>query len=122
MSGRRAPALMPLLLLGGALACAGPSTVAKIRVTTSAAGADTRLTLHAGPDLKINARLTPALELADGRVLRFSSDRLTPDSAYFDEPPWALLPGRHEHVRGTLRASVCGVNELVCRSVTIRLD
>lgn len=76
----------------------------------------------AAPDLKVSARLKPALELPDGTVLRFDASDLTPDSAYFAVPPTARLSGRHPRVRGTLRASVCGVNELVCRSVSLRLE
>jgi len=122
MSGPRVT-LHLLLLFGGALGCRQPPRAeAPLHLTTSAAGSDTRVTLHAGPHLKINARLAPALELAGGTVLRFSTGRLTPDSAYFAEPPSALLVGRHDHVRGTLHASVCGVDEQVCRSVTVELD
>ncbi len=92
-----------------------------LRLETAPAGADTRLILVAAPGIKLNARLKPALELADGSVLRFDSSRLTPDSAYFAEPPSALLPGRHTRVGGVLRASVCDADELVCRSITLEL-
>jgi thiol-disulfide isomerase/thioredoxin len=94
---------------------------AELEVRTTPAGADTRVTLVAAPGLKVNARLKPALELKDGTVLRFDSPRLTPDSAYFTEPPTAILAGRHEDLEGTLRASVCGVEEQVCRTVGLRL-
>jgi hypothetical protein len=93
-----------------------------LRLETASAGADTRLTLVAAPDLKVSARLKPALELPDGAVLRFDAPELTPDSAYFAVPSTTLLRGRHSHVRGTLRASVCGMTELVCRSVSLRLE
>ncbi len=93
-----------------------------LTLATTPAGRNTRVTLIAAPDLKVNARLKPALELHDGTVLRFSADRLTSDSAYFAEPPSALLVGRYARVHGTLHASVCGVDEQVCRSVTVRLD
>jgi hypothetical protein len=102
------------------LACGGERPAAPFRVTASAAGADTRLTLHAAPGYKVNARLAPALELPDGTVLRFDATR-TADSSYFAEPAHALLPGRHAQVHGTLRASVCRLDELVCRSLTLRL-
>ena len=84
-------------------------------------GPDTRVTLYAVPHLKINARLAPALELGGGKVLRFTGSHLTPDSAYFTEPPSALVPGRHDRPHGTLRASVCRDDERVCRSVTLEL-
>jgi hypothetical protein len=112
-----------LLVVGVAAGCRQARRAeAPLHLTTSAAGSDTRLTLHAGPRLKINARLAPALELPGGSVLRFSGPRLTPDSAYFVEPPSALLAGRHSRVHGTLHVSVCGVDEQICRSVTVKLD
>jgi hypothetical protein len=115
---RTATVLGLIGLLGG---CSAQTNPAPLALITAPAGSDTRVTLVAAPGLKINARLKPALEMADGRVLRFDSPLLTPDSAYFTAPPVALLAGRHDRLRGTLRASVCGVHELVCRSVTLRL-
>lgn len=110
------------LMLGVALSCTSPSKPASLlHLATSPAGRDTRLTLLAAPGLKVNARLEPALELSDGRVLRFRSSSLTPDSAYFAEPPSALLSGRHSLVHGKLRASVCDAAETVCRSVLLEL-
>jgi hypothetical protein len=102
------------------LACGGERPPAPFRVTTTAAGADTRLTLLAAPGYKVNARLAPALELPDGTVLRFDAVR-TSDSSYFAVPARALLAGRHAQVHGTLRASVCRQDELVCRSLTLEL-
>jgi hypothetical protein len=115
--------LSGLALLLATEACHGtPSAAPPLRLETTPAGADTRLTLVAPPDLKVSARLKPALELPDGAVLRFDAPALTADSAYFAVPATALLRGRHPHVRGTLRASVCGVSELVCHSVSLRLE
>jgi hypothetical protein len=93
-----------LLAVGLAAAACGrpPAEPAALRVATAPAGADTRLILHAEPGLKINARLAPALELADGTVLRFDAAERTADSAYFVTPPTARLPGRHHEVHGTL--------------------
>jgi hypothetical protein len=103
-------------------ACAPPDTpAAPLRVALAPDGPDTRLTLLAPPGAKVNARLVPALELADGTILRFAAGRLTADSAYFAEPPTARLPGRYDRIHGTLRASVCGADELVCRSVSVEL-
>jgi hypothetical protein len=108
-------------LLSGACHETSPARPA-LRLETAPAGADTRLTLVAAPDLKVSARLKPALELPDGTVLRFDAPALTADSAYFAVPATTLLRGRHPHVRGTLRASVCGVTELVCHSVSLRVE
>ena len=102
--------------------CASPAdTPDLLRLLPAPAGLDTRLTLLAAPGLEINARLAPALELPNGGIVRFVTGRRTADSAYFAEPPSARLPGRHDHVHGTLRASVCRNDELVCRSITLRL-
>ena len=110
------------LLLSGAACHGAPSERPALRLETASVGPDTRLTLVAAPDLKVSARLKPALELTDGTVLRFDAPALTADSAYFAVPATALLRGRHRHVRGTLRASVCGVTELVCHSLSLRLE
>src|SRR5689334_17276984 len=108
-------------MLGCAVACSGPAHPS-LRVRATAAGPDTRLVLEAAPHLKINARLAPALELdGGGPVLRFAAGRLTPDLAYFAEPPSATLAGRHTRVHGTLHASVCRDDEAVCRSVSMRI-
>ncbi len=111
------------LLAAGVLAsCAGPAgTPALLRLRAAPDGPDTRLTLLAAPGLEINARLLPALELPNGTVYRFASGRRSADSAYFAEPPSARLPGRHDRVHGTLRASVCRQDELVCHSVALQL-
>jgi hypothetical protein len=114
--------LLATVLAPAALACAaerGPEPL--VRLETSAAGSDTRVTLVPSAHLKLNARLKPALELADGSVLRFETGRLTADSAYFAEPPSAILPGSHRRVRGTLRASICENDAPVCRALVLEL-
>ncbi len=84
--------------------------------------AGTRLTLIAAPGARINARLKPALELPDARVLRFDSPKLTADSAYFADAPAALAPAGTSLRHGTLRASVCPAGEKVCRTVELRVE
>jgi hypothetical protein len=121
-SFRRTLAAGLLPVLGVVIACGrNPGGSAPLRLEASRIERDTRLTLVAEAGLKISARLAPALELADGTVLRFSSPALTPDSAYFAEPPSAILGGRHSQVHGTLRASVCDPGAAVCRSVVVEL-
>lgn len=103
------------------LACSGTRDPgAPIRVNYSPAGDSTRLTLVPSAGSRINARLKPALELPDGTVLRFDSPRLTADSAYFAEPPSALVAGQRKNVRGTIRASICG-EEPACRQFVLEL-
>ena len=94
---------------------------APVRVETRVTGDHTRLTLVPASSIKLNARIKPALELPDGSILRFDSPRLTPDSAYFAEPPVATLGGRHRRVRGTLRASVCENDAPVCRALVLEI-
>jgi hypothetical protein len=77
-----------------------------------------RLVLHPKAGARINARLKPALELADGSVLRFDADQLSPDSAYFAEPP-ELIVARGTTLHGRLRASVCDEGEHLCRLITL---
>lgn len=114
--------LVTLGLLSLLVGCAPrPKPAGALDLETTRVGADTRLTLLPAPGLRLNARLKPALELSDGRVLRFDSPHLTPDSAYFAEPPSVLAPGIHSQLHGKLRASVCDVGETLCRSIVIDL-
>jgi hypothetical protein len=113
---------MTLVALGLAAGCSRPPIESSsLEVTTAPAGPDTRLTLHAAPHLKINARLAPVLELGNGAILRFRTGLRTADSAYYAEPPSTVLPGRHPRVHGTLRASVCHDDEQVCRAVRVEI-
>jgi hypothetical protein len=113
---------MTFLVIVLAAACSRPpADPAPIQIATSPFGPNTRLTLHAAPHLKINARLAPALELEDGTVLRFRTGLRTADSAYYTEPPSAVLPGRHARVHGILRASVCRDDEQVCRAMRVEI-
>ena len=119
---RRTTMAMAVAWLALSAACSRPpAPPGELRVVVEASGPDTRLALHAQPGLKINARVAPALELADGTVLRFDAPGRTADSAYFTVPPIARLAGRHDQVHGRLRASVCRTDELVCRSLSIEL-
>jgi hypothetical protein len=113
-----AAALVCLLVAG----CAGRAPESRpLHLQTVAVGEATRAAVVPDPEYKISARLKPVLELRGGGILRFDSPHLTPDSAYFAEPPSALLPGRHDRIRGTLRASVCKKAEAVCRSVRMEI-
>jgi hypothetical protein len=78
-----------------------------------------RFRLVAAPGARINARLKPALELADGTVLRFDSPHLTADSAYFADAPTTRGAPPEEAHGGVVRASVCPSKERVCRSYEV---
>lgn len=93
-----------------------------VRVRASPAARGIRLTLEPAAGARINARAKPALELADGTVLRFDSPRLTPDSAYFAEAPTALAPRGANLKHGTLRASICPAGERYCRELVLPVD
>jgi hypothetical protein len=103
------------------IACSHADRSGPLHLTTTSSGPDTRLTLHPAPGVKVSAWLPPALELPDGTVLRFAAAGRTADSAYFAEPPSALLRGRPAAVHGTLHASICRDDEQVCRSVKLEL-
>ena len=70
---------------------------------------------------RINGRVSPALELVTGQVIRLGSGRRSADSAYFVEPPWARVPNGPP-LRGTLRASVCRTDEALCRIAVVTVD
>jgi hypothetical protein len=74
----------------------------------------TRIWLEPAPGWKINALLPPAFEPVGGPPVRFTAPGLTADSAYYLEPPVALIPGGGLP-RGILRVSLCAAGEQVCR-------
>jgi hypothetical protein len=104
------------------LACsaAGDRADPPLQVRHWVEGDGTRLALAASPGVRLNARLKPALELADGTILRFDSPRLTADSAYFAEPPSTFVRMPWRDVHGTLRASLCG-DDAACRPFVLDL-
>ena len=120
---RRTAALILALVAACARGRAStPDAARPLVLRTAPAGDSLRLWLAAAPGWKINARVKPVLESGDGALLRFDTPRLTPDSAYFAEPPVAMVaarPGRR--IRGTLRASVCAAGEAVCRVVAMEV-
>ena len=114
-----------MVVLAVLAACAGeaaraPDADRPLALRAAPAGDSLRLSLVAAPGWKINARVRPVLESADGALLRFDTSRLTADSAYFAEPPVAMVPARAgRRIRGTLRASVCAAGEAVCRVLAL---
>ena len=107
------PRLLHLLgVMLFAAGCISRPDPLELRVVAGATA--TRLWLVPAPDWRISALLPPAFEPIDGPPIRFGAARLTPDSAYFAQPPAAVLPGVGG-LRGTLRASICAVGEQVCR-------
>ncbi len=83
-------------------------------------GAVRVLELRPTPGGRINAQLTPTLELATGERLSLLGQTRTADSAYFaDVPRVVVAPERA--LGGTLRASVCPANARVCLTVALRV-
>ncbi len=115
--------LLPLVgvLALAALGCNEPAPEPPPPLTLETASVDgtTHLKLVAAPGVRINARLKPALELADGRVIRFDSPSLSPDSSYFETPPTAELSDLAADIGGILRASICDEAADFCRTVEI---
>ena len=93
-----------------------------VRVSAEPVAEGIRLTLEPEAGARINARAKPALELANGTVLRFDSPHLTSDSAYFAAPPTALAPRGANLKHGTLRASICPAGERYCRELILPVD
>ncbi|PYO96842.1 MAG: hypothetical protein DMD61_13505, partial [Gemmatimonadetes bacterium] len=93
-----------------------------VRVRAEPVPGGIRLTLQPEAGARINARAKPALELANGTVLRFDSPHLTPDSAYFAEPPTVVAPRGADLKHGTLRASICPSGERYCRELVLPVD
>ncbi len=96
-----------------------PEPPPPLMLETTSVDGRTQLKLVAAPGMRINARVKPALELADGRVIRFDSPSLSSDSSYFETPPTAELSDLPADIRGTLRASICDEAEDFCRTVEI---
>jgi len=80
------------------------------------------LRLVAAGGVRINARLKPVLELGDGAIVRLDSRSITPDSAYFAEPPVASIAVSGQRLTGTLRVSVCVENASYCQSLILPVD
>ena len=120
-------AIAAIVLLGASVggllgACAGPGSARHdgrpLALRTRPAGDSLRLELTAAPGWKVNARLKPVLEGRTGTLVRFDSPSLTPDSAYFTQPPVAVV-ARRAAIRGTVRASVCAPGAALCRVVVL---
>ncbi len=104
------------LLLAALLAGCAPAPNPYLAVERERAPEGTRLRLVPAPGVRISAQQKPALERPDSTVLRFDSPAVTPDSAYFTQPPELVVAGS---TRGRLVASVCPAGEYVCRPVIL---
>jgi hypothetical protein len=107
---------MLLCLLG--IGCSSSSPLVSVQVSRTATGH--HLTLVPTTGARINAKVRPAFERADGRVLYFDAPGLTADSTYYTAEPFLDLADP-EAPRGQVRVGVCPAGERVCRVVVLRL-
>jgi hypothetical protein len=114
--------MRPLLASLVTLAACGPSPgAAPVYVRADSHGGKAILAVVPAHDLRINARVPPALEFAAGGVVRLARGRVSKDSSYFLEPPWEVRPPGIP-VRGVLRVSFCQADETVCRTAMLPVD
>ena len=104
-----------------AAACGSGPAPAPVRLQAGSLAGEAILAVVPAHDLRINARVPPAIELAAGGVIRLARGRVSMDSSYFLEPPWDVRPPGVP-VRGALRVSFCRADESVCRSVMLQVD
>jgi hypothetical protein len=102
-------------------ACGREHAADPVQLRLGARGEERVLSVVPASGYRINGRVPPALELATGEVVRLAGGRVSPDSAYFLEAPWALAPAAGP-LRGTLRASVCRADESLCRIALVPVD
>ncbi|HEV8177366.1 MAG TPA: hypothetical protein VGP44_06710 [Gemmatimonadales bacterium] len=111
---------MRLLVMGAlALAGCGPGPAsAPVRLVESRRAGRAILAVVPLGQVRINARVPPAIELRGGSVLRLPRGRISGDSSYFLDPPWQVRPAMPV-IRGNLRVSYCRADEALCRSVVL---
>ncbi len=112
---------LPLASLIAITACGYAPGPAPVHLQAGSRGGEAILAVVPAEDLRINARVPPAIELAAGRIVRLARGRVSMDSSYFLEPPWEVRPSG-VLIRGTLRVSFCRLDETVCRSAMLPVD
>jgi hypothetical protein len=112
---------LPLASLVAVAACGYSPAPAPVYLQAASHGREATLAVVPADDLRINARVPPAIELAAGGIVRLARGRVSLDSSYFLEPPWEVRP-TGVPIRGTLRVSFCRADETVCRSVMLPVD
>jgi hypothetical protein len=105
-------------ILVGVAACGSEPAAPPVALKAASGAGKAILAVVPAPDLRINARVPPAIELTAGGVLRLARGRVSRDSSYFLEPPWEARPPGIP-IRGSLRVSFCRVNETVCQTVML---
>lgn len=124
-SPSRALFLAAALTLGGAACLEPPDTVlAQHRLFVLAAhdSAHVRtLAIEAAPDVSIDARTQPELQLDTGERISFTAQRTSTDGTrYLDAPSARVLLS--SPVNGVLKVSVCRDEETECRAVSLTVQ
>jgi hypothetical protein len=109
---------LALASLIAVVACGSSPAAAPVRLQAGFQGPEAILAVIPAADLRINARVPPAIELLAGGIVCLAQGRVSIDSSYFVEPPWEVRPSGVQ-IRGTLRVSFCRAGETVCRSVEL---
>ena len=108
-----------VMLAGCRGAVAPPADL--VRLVAAETGSLVRMTLVPAAGARINARLKPVLELADGTRVQFDSQLLTADSAYYAGQPEASMASRGR-IEGTLRVGVCPAGLDACLALALPID
>lgn len=112
-----------MVLLAGFAAAGCHPEHQRLRVEANRSGSGYHLVLLAEPGDRINARLKPALELANGTILRFDSASITADSGYFSAPPTAEIGATEAtELHGVLRAGICPAGLEVCEPIKLDIS
>jgi hypothetical protein len=112
---------LPLASLIAIAACGYSPGPAPVHLQAGSRGGEAILAVVPAKDLRINARVPPAIEFTAGGIVRLARGRLAVDSNYFLEPPWEVRPSGVP-IRGTLRVSFCRLDEMVCRTVVLPVN
>jgi len=112
---------LPLAGLLAVSACGYSPAAVPVTLQALWRGGEAVLAVVPAGDLRINARVPPAIELAAGGMVRLGRGRVSTDSSYFLEPPWEVRPSGVP-IRGTLRVSFCQPDEAICQSAMFPVE
>jgi hypothetical protein len=112
---------LPLASLLAVTACGSSPGAAPVNLQAGSHGGEAILAVVSAGDLRINARVPPAIELTAGGIVGLVRGRISMDSSYFLEPPWEVRPPGVP-IRGMLRVSFCRPGEAVCRSAMLPVE
>lgn len=106
---------LPALLL---LAACGAAAPPPVHLETGRRDGRAALIVVPTDGARLNAKLPPALEWQDGRVVRITSGEIAADGDYYTGSAWTERPPELPP-EATLRVSFCRAGEGLCRTITI---